>query len=190
MAWDTASGEMMLVTSRGGGPGGETWFWKGDHWSRQVSGDIPSGVVAGLAGDPVTRTLLAVSNNWGEVGRTNASTWAWTNHGWRPITATTPPSVCGLALDPVSHELLACSEPSPAASGGPMSLWTGVRWIPLPHGDLPTGAGGYPIEADAEVTDLTAGHVLILGFSAPTSPGSPQPIRLWSWDGDAWTQRA
>jgi hypothetical protein len=183
MAWDFSRNEMMLVNSNGGA-GGETWLWKGDQWVHLIHGDLPSGtIVSALAVDPITGALLAVQC----CGPSQAlsAVLRWNGAAWDPVTTShAPVGAYGLAVDPATNELLLCapSMTSPR-SDTVMWRWTGKDWAAIPGAEP-------PIVPAAELTDLVVGRLLILGSVVQASQGAPQPIHVWSWDGNHWTQRA
>lgn len=173
MAWDDALNSMVLVA------GGQTWVWNGALWVRQLKGDLPAGLaVGGIAFDPVTRALVAISCCAPQV-----STFAWTGVAWHEIGSNSDaPAIVSLALDPVSGHLLLCSDPTRSVVGQQMWSWDGRHWNALAGARLPA-------LPEAEVTDVDDGHVLILDFVAEATQGAPQTIHVWSWSGSVWIQR-
>lgn len=177
MAWDSVLTEMVLVTS--GSSGAETWLWGGDHWARQLRGDLP-GPVLDMAVDPVRQTLLAVGCCTADSG---APTWEWDGAAWLPVGTHQPAAVIGLALDPVSDRLLVWGDPNSSGLGRDTWSWDGKDWIMQMGGRLP----GFPA---SEVTYLDGGHVLLLGWLAqPSGLTQQQPVHVWSWSGSTWNQR-
>jgi hypothetical protein len=181
MAWDDRVNEMLLVSSNGR-QGGQTWRWKGNRWVRQLGGDLPTGtIVVGMAAAPAAVTLVALT--LAGASRSASSTFTWDGTAWNNVsTGVAPGDVVGMALDPVSHELLLCNDPQDPALSSTMSLWTGDRWAVVPGAHL-------PVEPGAVVTDLVDGHVLIIGFVDQPAQGAPKPVDVWAWDGASWTQR-
>lgn len=175
MAWDSAGNQMLLLA------GGGTWVWSEirSFWVRQPRGDLPAGMaIGGVAFDPVTHALLAISCCAPQV-----TTLRWDGTGWRQVNSgANSPAIVSLAADPVTGRLLLCSDPTLSVIGQQMWSWNGTNWIALAGARLPA-------LPEAEVTDVDDGHVLILDFVVETTQGAPQPIRVWSWTGSTWQQR-
>jgi hypothetical protein len=181
MAWDDRVSEMLLVSSNGG-LGGQTWRWKGNRWVRQLGGDLPSGtIVVAMAAGPAAVTLVTLT--LAGTARSATSTYTWDGTAWHSVsTGVAPADVVGMALDPVSNELLLCNDPQDPALSSTMSLWTADRWAVISGAHL-------PVEPGAVVTDLVDGHVLLIGFVGQPAQGAPQPVHVWAWGGASWTQR-
>jgi hypothetical protein len=177
MAWDNATGQMVLVTPAAFNEKGSTWVWGGNHWLPRPSGDLPAGAFgAGMTFDSATRTLLLVSAT--PPNSAGTSTWRWDATGWREIRANIAAAACGVALDPATGHLLLCGT-KPGAPAAQLWSWSGVAWAPLLDSQL-------PIQPEAETTDLNHGVLVILGSLTQTSQGSPQPLELWAWSGAVW----
>jgi hypothetical protein len=175
MAWDSAGRQMVLLA------GDETWVWSElrSIWVRQPRGDLPAGTaIAGVAFDPITHALVAISCCAPQV-----ITLGWDGSAWRQLNSgANSPAIVSLALDPLSNRLLLCSDPTLSVVGQQMWSWNGANWIALARARLPA-------LPEAEVTDVDDGHVLILDFVVDTTQGAPQPIHVWSWTGSTWQQR-
>jgi len=180
MAWDGATGSMILVTPTGTATGGETWTWTGAGWVRQPGADLPATPVAAqMAYDPVTSSVLLVSPLLPPLGP-GVSTWRYDGGGWQRLPGAPPSVTTGLALDPASGHLVVCSDPTPDAR----SLlwdWGGAGWTQVPRSELPVDLG-------VEVSDIDRREVLMLGFAAGPTQQAPQPVLVWSWSGHAWRQ--
>jgi hypothetical protein len=180
MAWDDATRQMVLVTPTAQASGGETWIWNGSHWSRQAGADLPATSIAGeMAFDPVSGTLILASPLLPPTGA-GVTTWRWDGSGWRPLPSTPPAATTGLALDPVSGHLLLCSDPT-AATSAQLWSWGGAAWTQVAQSE-------FSAELGIEVSDIDRGQLLMLGFIAPASQMSPQPLHVWAWSGRAWQQ--
>jgi hypothetical protein len=173
MAWDATLNEMVLVA------GDQTWVWVQTRWMRQPKSDLPSGTaIGGLAFDPRTRALLAISCCAPQV-----TTYTWDGVAWRKIgSSANSPAIVSLAVDPVSNTLLLCSDPTQVTVGHQMWSWTGSAWVAL-------AGAGLPALPQAEVTDVDDGHVLIVASVIDPTQEFPQPVHLWSWTGTTWDQR-
>lgn len=181
MAWDAAADRMLLVAGSRSGSGGDTFVWNGARWIATGS-SLPGTSIAGeMAFDPISRSLLLVSPLLPPAGD-GPSTWRWSGHTWVQLDAVPPIATTGLTLDPSSGGLMVCSDPT-SQSLSQLWRWDGGGWRQVPGSAL-------AIELDVEVTDLSAGQLLMLGFGTPTSTVAPQPVQVWSWTGRAWKQLA
>jgi hypothetical protein len=175
MAWDSAGNRMVLLA------GDETWVWSEVRalWVRQPGGDLPAGTaIAGVAFDPVTQALVAIS-----CCAPRVTTFRWDGARWGEVNSgANSPAIVSLAVDPLSNRLLLCSDPSLSVAGQQMWSWNGTNWIAVAGARLPA-------LPEAEVTDVDDGHVLILDFVVEASLSAPQPIHVWSWTGSSWQQR-
>jgi hypothetical protein len=180
MAWDDAKGEMVLITPAPDATGGETWVWSGNQWSRRAGGESPPTPIAGeMAFDPSSDALLFVSALPPPMGA-GMTTWRFDAGGWHRLPATPPQATAGLALDPTSSHLLLCSDPT-ADAFAQLWRWSGTGWTGVPQSKLTAQQG-------VEVTDVDRGQFLMLGFDAPPAQQTPQPVRVWAWNGSSWQQ--
>ena len=179
MAWDDATGQMILVNSNPGTAAG-TWTWNGSRWLQQPRGHLPPGTgVIGMAPDPVTHKLLAAVCCAPGDGAT--STLSWDGAMWRTVaTHTSPGFAVGMVRDPASNRLLLFGDPSIDA-GRDLWSWDGRDWALLTAAQLPN----FPA---AVVADTNAGHVVIVGSILEPVQGHPQPVHVWSLNGLSWRQ--
>jgi hypothetical protein len=179
MAWDNATGQMVLVTPAAMNAGSETWVWAGSHWVRRPGGDLPPGAYGtGMSFDPVSRALLFVGTAPPKGAGT--STWRWSGSTWHDLPVSISAAPAGVALDPSSGRLWLCGT-TPGASASQLWKWSGLRWAPIPNSEL-------PIQTEAATSDLIRDQFLILGWRTQPNQGSPQPLQLWWWSGQGWLQ--
>jgi hypothetical protein len=179
MAWDGARAEMVLVA------GGETWIWTGNHWVRQMSGDLASAPFAGaMAYDPITRGVVLVGS--APPGAAASSTELWNGSSWRVLPSSenfANADVGGLALDPQLGALLLCTTTSQPTSKPDLWQWTGRDWLPI---DV---AAPSPLFVEGEVTDPTDYRTItIVGAEMPPTEGAPQPLHVWTLTGSGWLE--
>lgn len=181
MAWDDATGQMVLASNQAA-PDGGTWTWNGSRWVRQARGDLPSGsALIGMAVDPTTHLLLGVSCCLSSNGI--ASTLAWDGTAWHQLDAGSEPTfTVGLIRDPAGARLLMFGDPA-TDSGRDIWAWTGLTWSLLPGTRLPNFPAG-------AVADTDTNQVLILGSVTEPVQGDPQPVHIWALVGSAWRQLA
>jgi hypothetical protein len=189
MAWDNATGEMVLVTDAETTTGAETWAWDAGNWVRAGLGDLTVSVSGDvLAYDPTTQTVLLVS----PVSPDNGDSLAlsWDGLSWRLLDENGP-EIQGLALNPQIHTLLGCALATYSASFGVQDScweWTGARWIQLQAGVPP--ADSRQLMVEDEVADPDSSQVLMFAWLTRAIPGQPQPLHVWSWGGKVWTPLA
>jgi hypothetical protein len=178
MAWDNATGQMVLVTSSAPNAS-TTWVWAANHWVTQPLHDLPAATfISGMTFDPATHTLLLVSATPTPPNGGTTSTWLWDAAGWRKLRASVAATPCGVALDVASDHPLLCGIP-PGGLVAQFWSWSGAAWVPLSDSQL-------SIQPGAETTDIDRGQVLMLGPLSQPNQGSPQPLELWAWSGFAW----
>jgi hypothetical protein len=178
MAWDNATGQMVLVTSFPS-DASTTWVWAGDHWVTEPLRDLPAGTFGGgMTFDPAAHTLIFVSPTPPNPKGTGTLTWLWDATGWRKVRAAVAAAPCGVALDLASGHMLLCGI-SPSGRGAQFWSWSGVAWVPL-------SGSGLPILPGVETADIDRGQVLMLGSIFSPTQGLPQPLELWAWSGRDW----
>ncbi|MGA7987394.1 MAG: hypothetical protein WCB51_03230 [Candidatus Dormiibacterota bacterium] len=187
MAWDDAPGEgvMVLVTDAETGTGGETWTWNGTDWTRAVLGDLTVNLFGDvMAYDPTTQTLALVT----PVSPDDEASllMSWDGVRWRLLTTNGPP-IRGMAVNPQIHTLLACEIAAYSTSLDAQDScweWTGFRWVELRAAAPPDDSRQLMIED--EVADPITARILMFGWLTRAIPGRPQPLHVWSWDGEVW----
>lgn len=176
MAWDNATGQMVLVDSSAS-TATKTWVWAGDHWVTQPLRDLPAGTFGGgMTFDPATHTLLLVSAT--PPNGASTTTWLWEAAGWRKLRVTVAAAPWGVALDLAGGHLLLFGT-LPGGRGAQLWSWDGVAWVPVSDSAL-------PIQPEADITDYDRGQVLALGSLFQPNQGLPQPLESWAWSGSAW----
>ena len=111
---------------------------------------------------------------------------SWDGVRWR-LLATNGPPIHGLAINPQIHTLLACAVATYTAVFDVQDScweWTGSRWVQLQAAAPPDDSRQLMIED--EVSDPITATILMFGWPTRAIPGQPQPLHVWSWDGEVW----
>ncbi len=179
MAWDSAAGEMVLITAVSEGGAGN-WIWRGSRWINEMTSYFPNAAfVSGLAFDPAARSLLAVGCCQSPTlsGGTVDTTWRLGGGKWHQLLlAPNPPAVgSSLALDPALGRLVLCSCDGVFTSEPEMWTWTGNAWVLLPIAPAPVTPG-------IEVADLDRHRLLVIG----SQQQGASPIHIWALTGSTW----
>jgi hypothetical protein len=188
MAWDNAINEMVLVTDAETASGAETWTWAGStgsKWTRAGDGDLSVNVSGDvMAYDPTTQSILLVSPVSPDEGDSLALSWDGLR--WQ-VLSRTGPDIQGLALNPQIHTLLGCGIATYSAAFDVQDScweWTGFGWYPLQVAVPPEDSRQLMVEE--EVSDPDSATILMFAWLTRAIPGQPQPLHVWSWDGEVW----
>ncbi|MCB9877874.1 MAG: hypothetical protein H6835_09760 [Planctomycetes bacterium] len=163
----------------------ETWSFDGVDW-QQVATAWPSGgppvLVARLAWEPITQTVLAAAGMDTSPGlpgfvlyRWNGSAWAMLGSGTRiGFSMTTLPGQGVFFTGGFTFPF----------TWGPTALWNGSQWSAL-------GAGPASELRASSLSWYDAGRgrlVVTSGLGATPTGFSQQAFGCWCWDGAAWAQ--
>jgi hypothetical protein len=193
MTWDVATGDMVLVTNGKTMNTAETWTWvdsKTDsHWLRQPLGDVSLTLfLEAMAYDPSSRTVLLVTPTTPD--DTASVALGWDGKAWHTLTRNGP-AVDAMAYYPADNLLLACGSATYSASVEVQSdcwEWLGSTWLQKVVAIPPPDSKQIIIEA--EVSDTDNSRLIVFGWLIRAIPGQPQPLHVWSWDGEQWLQVA
>jgi hypothetical protein len=187
MAWDVATGLMVLVTIGEMTNTAETWVWSGSHWTRATHGDLEVSVFGDVMAydpNPETRALLLVTPVTPDSAQSVAR--IWNGSAWRIITSTGP-DVGAIAYYTPDESLLACGLTTYSESASLQSEcweWAGAQWqqqeLVVPAAD------SKQIIIEAEVSDTNNSRLIMFGWLVRAIPGQPQPLGVWTWDGRQW----
>ena len=193
MAWDSATSDMVLVTNGETMNTAETWTWvdsKNDsHWQKQPLGDISVSVFLNvMAYDPTSQTVLLVSPTTPD--DTASVALGWDGKAWQIITRNGP-AIDAMAYYPPDNSLFACGTATYSESVEVVSDcwdWLGSSWLEKVLAIPPPDSKQIIIEA--EVSDTDNSRLIMFGWLIGAIPGQPQPLHVWSWDGEQWLQVA
>jgi hypothetical protein len=187
MAWDVATGQMVLVTDAELTTGAETWTWDGNHWGRATRGDLAVSVSGDvMAYDPVSEVLLLVTPVNPDNG--TSLTLSWNGSRWRVITDAGP-QIEAMTVAPQDGGLLGCGLAIYTASlfvEDNCWEWDGTSWVQTQAAVPPEAFRQMRVEV--EVTDVDNGRLLMFAWLIRAIPGQAQPLHVWYWNGIEWLQ--
>ncbi len=181
MAYDRATGQLILFGGNDGVDEADTWSWSGTDWTQLQPADSPGPRDdAAMAFDSATGQLLL----YGGVG-SSGDTWAWTGTDWSDVTpaSNNPAAVSGasMAYDPTSGRLLLFGG---TGASGPVAdtwSWDGKAWSPLKVATSP------PARFDASLAfDPAAGRPVLFGGTGMVQGVLSTLDDTWTWDGSTW----
>ncbi len=185
MAYDPATGEMVLFGGLSGGYLGETWTYDGSVWEEQHPvNSPPAGSEGTMAYDPATDELvlfcgIGQNGSPGETWTYNGSTWTEQHPANSPVGRQGAP----MAYDPVTGEMVLFGGYGDAV--GPLGeTWTynGSTWTEQHPASSPTAREAHSMAYDP-VTDemvLFGGYNNEIGALAET----------WTYNGSTWTKQS
>ena len=177
MAFDDATGQMLLFGGENGSNLADTWVWDGDNWSQLSPTTSPSvRSLASMAYDPVTEQMILFGGyNGGGSGLSD--TWAWDGTNWSLLSPTTsPPSRFGasMAFDSASDQLLLFGGFDGSYFGDTWA-WDGTTWSEV------SSSGPTARYAPSMAYDPVSGQLLLGGLNSGNYFAD-----AWEWDGTAW----
>ena len=186
MAYDAATGTVVLFGGDDRYPLGGTWTWDGSTWTEQHPATSPSArELASMAYDAATHTVVMFGGR-GRYGPALAGTWTWDGSTWtKQAPATSPPAQAGVAMayDAATRTVLLFGVGPHSQTFGVTWTWDGSTWTKQHPATSPPARGGASMAYDAATRTV----VLFGGFGraryGPTFGGT------WTWDGSTWTKQ-
>ena len=179
MAYDAASGQLILFGGTTGTPSGETWSWTGSTWVQLHPAMSPPPQSGGtLAYDPATSQIVMFGGS-GQV--LSNATWAWNGTTWAKLApARAPPARAGAAMayDKATGQLVMFGGDGSQGSLGDTWLWNGSNWAQK----TPQGNPG-PRSGASLTYDAALGQLLLVAGIPPTGNLLGD---TWSWNGSKW----
>jgi hypothetical protein len=185
MAYDTATGNMVLFGGTSSGALGDTWTWNGVTWTKQTPASSPTArSVAAMAYDPATRDVVLFGGAGAHGGL--GDTWTWNGTTWTklsPATSPTPLASASMAYDTATGNmvLFGGGNSCTGSCGYLASTWTwnGTTWTKLSPATSP------PARTDATMAyDSATGDMVLFGGGA----FSGYLNTTWTWNGMTWAQ--
>ncbi|MES2305184.1 MAG: hypothetical protein V4558_06740 [Gemmatimonadota bacterium] len=180
IAWDEASGSVLLYHSKGDdGPGRATWRWSGNEWTKVIDGpdeEFPNALFASTSISPAT---LITAKRTGTRDSFEAVLYQWQGNRWvlTPATGTVPLfSPQAPAARTASGAILyAGFEPDRTAKSWVLE---GVQWRSVSGAQPPRRKGAQMVfDPVRRVAILHAGD-----------DGQQLLSDTWEWNGSAWRQ--
>jgi hypothetical protein len=158
MAYDPATGTVLLFSGGCCGPAGQTWSWNGTTWTRlSPPASPPLSDGWSMAYDPATATvLLLLGYDYG-----SDQTWSWNGTTWTRLSPPASPPVSGgwsMAYDPATATVLLfggiSGDRAPASAMLPVTAlgdtwsWNGTTWTKLSPATSPAARYGASMAYD------------------------------------------
>ena len=190
MAYDAATGTVLLFGGTDTGQGGDndTWTWNGTTWTQQHPAASPPArfELDSMAYDAATGTVVL----FGGVGSSShgfiKGTWTWDGTTWtQQHPATIPRGNYPVTAYDATTGTVVLFDVATTDRGGDTDTWTwnGTTWTKQTHANNPpTGTSNGTMAYDA-----ATGTVLLFGGT-----GRPPAFFLadtWTWNGTRWTQQ-
>ena len=176
---DSATGQLILVTSQPGCESTATWRWSGATWALlHPAASPPPAAVDSLAYDPRSESLDLVTapqdcDGGTEAGSASPPVWSWNGSSWNAGPAS------GGSVPPSSWELTTSGDGALLVTATGTYLWKGGGWSELSSSPV---AGNSSVAYDASDDQV----VLFGGICA--SCGADAVPYTWTWDG-SWALR-
>ncbi len=193
IAYDAATGQVVMFGGWRDGPLGDTWTWDGQSWTlQQPSESPPPRYNAEMAYDPATQEIV-LFGGWGNGNGPLGDTWTWDGSAWhQEHPAESPPArAVGLMAydEPTQDVVLFGGQGTSTTIFDDTWTWDGSTW----HEEHPAESAPGGIQ-NAMAYDPGTGSVLVLSNTPPpgTEPGPKADCATttWSWTGTTWTMLA
>jgi hypothetical protein len=186
MAYDAATGNMVLFGGSNNGVLGGTWVWNGSTWTKQAPATSPparSG--APMAYDTATRTVVMFGGSGSVRGRLFRDTWVWKGSTWtKQAPATSPPIRWGAAMayDAATRTVVLFGGADTTGTGrlADTWVWNGSTWTKQTPATSPPARFGAAMAYDAATGEV----VLFSGEKRTGLLGD-----TWAWNGSTWTKQ-
>ena len=179
MAFDPATGDMVLFGGDDGSYLADTWTWNGTNWTKLSPATSPparSGALDGLRPGHRGTWFSSAADD----GSYLADTWTWNGTTWTKLSPATSPTAragASMVYDPATGNMVLFG----GDGGGYLAdtwTWNGTTWTKLSPATSPTARVGASMAYDPTTGDL----VLFGGDN-----GGPL-ADTWTWNGITWTK--
>jgi hypothetical protein len=161
MAYDTATGTVVLFGGEGSGPSGDTWTWDGTTWTQQHPATSPPATYgASMAYDAANGTVVLFL---GYNGSFLNDTWVWDGTTWtKQAPATSPPirMYASMAYDTATGTVVLFGgwNPNTNAIYRGTWVWDGTTWTKQHPATHPAAR-----ESASMASDAANGTVVLFG---------------------------
>ena len=184
MAYDPATGQMVLFGGYSGGDLDDTWIWNGTNWAEASPSTSPPGLDgAAMAYDAGTGQLVLFGGQ-GDSGGPGNETWTWNGTTWTEQAPTTSPvgrSDAAMAYDPAIGQLVLFGGHGYSATFGDTWAWTGTNWTEQSPTTSPSGRSGASMAYDPGT-----GQLILFGGDG----GSGEMSDTWTLSSTTWTEQS
>jgi hypothetical protein len=186
LAYDAATGQVIMFGGYDGSYLGDTWAWNGTTWTQLTPATSPSPRDSeSMTYDAATQTIVLFGGFSSATGRLG-DTWSFNGTTWTQLTPATSPGIVTIAwqaaYDPAAQQVLIFG--GDLGSGHLQNLtwaWNGTTWTQL------TPATSPPDRAYGSLAYDPATQAILL-YGGNNTRGA-YPSGPWRWDGTTW-QRA
>ncbi len=182
MAFDPATGQLILFGGWHGSYFDDTWSWDGSTWTQISPSASPSARSrASMAFDPATGRLILFGGYGSSSGNLH-DTWAWDGSTWHDVTpATSPPAREGasMAFDPATGQMILFGGNINGNYLDDTWSWDGSTW----HDVTPVSGNPAARYLAGLAFDQATGQLILFGGYGGSSGNLHD---TWAWDGSIW----
>lgn len=211
MAYDAATGQMLLFGGGGNGPRiaglappslGDTWDWTGTNWVQLHPATVPAArTQPGMAYDAATREIVLFGGNDVNANGPHGlnDTWVWNGLNWIQLHPSfSPPLTLNMKGETIAFEqpvmtyntatqqIMMVQTGVDEASNTFFDLgwfWNGSHWTP------PSGIAAGSSDGGLLVYDAAIQAVVEWTSTLPVINGVHSDVfedKLWQWNGQSW----
>jgi len=186
VAYDAATGTVVMQGGLFGFPRLDTWIWDGSAWAQAGKGNPGSRWGAAMAYDAATGTVVMFGGNNGNSSglHPRRDTWIWNGSGWTKQAPVPRPSArvqASMAYDAATGTVVMFGGVNKGKYLGDTWTWNGSAWAKRAPAKAPSARQGAAMAYDA----ATGTVVMFGGVNNGTYLGD-----TWTWNGSAWSERA
>jgi hypothetical protein len=170
MAYDAATGAVVLFGGCASHDFGDTWTWNGTTWTKQSVAVHPSAQCgAAMAYDAATGTVVLLGDD---------GTWTWNGTTWtKQHPATSPPGGGTMAYDAATGTVLLFGGISHGTTIIPQTwTWNGTTWTEQVPAVRPS-----PRDYGAMAYDADTGSVVLFGGAGYINGKGQYLQQTWTW---------
>jgi hypothetical protein len=189
MAYDAATGDVVLFGGNGNANLDDTWTWNGTTWTQQhPATSPPTRLVASMAYDAATGDVVLFGGDspTTETGRLD-DTWTWNGTNWTEQAPATHPSArfgAAMTYDAATGNVVLFGGAGPAGKApgtdcvfGDTWTWNGTTWTKQDPTTSPRARSNAAMAYDA-----AEGAAVMFGGYDETSCSAEQSLaQTWTW---------
>src|SRR5215472_6922630 len=154
VAYDAATGTVVMQGGLIGFPRLDTWVWDGSAWAHPAQGNPGSRWGAAMAYDAATGTVVMFGGNNGNSSglHPRRDTWTWNGSGWAKQAPAARPSAryqASMAYDAATGTVVMFGGLSNGKYLGDTWTWNGSAWAKQAPAAAPSARGGAAMAYDA-----------------------------------------